>query len=201
MDSLRAFIAIELPQTLQTAIEKQTVRLRQSLGDELVRWVPTQNMHLTLKFIGNVAASHLDFIKQMLAQTADQSSAFDLQITGLGSFPNSKRPRVLWVGLHASAELPALQRNLEAGASRLGYQKEERPFSPHLTIGRVRQNINLAGLQKIRGGLESIQIGSIGAAHIDSVHLYQSQLHSSGSNYTKLFSASLKDTHNQRGDS
>jgi len=200
MDPLRAFIAIELPPSLQTAIEKQTTHLRQSLGDELVRWVPTQNMHLTLKFIGNVAANHLDFLKQLLSQTADQHAAFDLQIAGLGSFPNPKRPRILWVGLHAPAELPALQRNLEAGASRLGYEKEERPFSPHLTIGRVRQNIDPASLQKIRSRLDGIQIGSIGAARIESIHLYRSKTHSSGSIYTKLFSANLKDTQKNRGD-
>jgi RNA 2',3'-cyclic 3'-phosphodiesterase len=192
MNVLRAFIAIELPKQLQDALEKQTTRLRQSLGDDLVRWIPTQNMHLTLKFLGNIAASHVEFLKQLVTQTADSHSQFDLQISGIGSFPNSKRARILWAGIYAPAELPSLQKNLEAGTTRLGYEKEERPFSPHLTLGRVRQNIDQAGQQKIRTILDTIQLGNIGSARVDSIHLYKSELQTSGSVYTKLFSAPLK---------
>ena len=192
MNLLRAFIAIELPNQLQDALEKQTTRLRQSLGDDLVRWIPTQNMHLTLKFLGNTAASHVEFLKQFISQTADTHSQFDLQISGLGSFPNSKRARILWAGIHAPADLAALQKSIEAGTTRLGYEKEEKPFSPHLTLGRVRQNIDPAGLQKIRTILDTIQLGNIGSARVDSIHLYKSEPQTSGSVYTKLFSAPLK---------
>ncbi len=192
MNVLRAFIAIELPSQLQDALEKQTARLRQSLGDDLVRWISMQNMHLTLKFMGNIAASHLEFIKQLITQTADSHSQFDLQISGIGSFPNSKRARILWAGIHAPAGLASLQKSLEAGTARLGYENEERPFSPHLTLGRVRQNIDPAGLQKIRTILDTIQLGHIGSARVDSIHLYKSELQTSGSVYTKLFSAPLK---------
>ena len=194
MDSLRTFIAVEFPKSLLDQIEKQTARLRGSLGNEIVRWVPTQNMHLTLKFIGNVSKSHLDFIKQLVAQTADDHKQFDLQLGGTGSFPNSKRPRVLWAGIHAPAELAALQKSIEDGASRLGYEKENRAFSPHLTLGRVRQNVSAAELQKIRNTMETTQIGNIGSAHIDSVHLFQSELRPGGLVYIKLFSAKLKET-------
>lgn len=194
MDLFRTFIAIEFPEPLLTQVEKQRARLRGPIGDELVRWVPTQNMHLTLKFIGNAAKPHVDFLKQLVAQCAESHSQFDLQLGGSGSFPNSKRPRVLWAGIHAPAELAALQRSVEAGASRLGYEKESRAFSPHLTLGRVRQNISMDDLQKIRTTMDSTQIGTIGTARIDSVHLFQSELRSSGSIYTKLFSAKLKET-------
>jgi len=192
MNVLRAFIAIELPKQLQDALDKQTTRLRQPLGEDLVRWIPTQNMHLTLKFIGNIAASHVEFLKQLITQTAESHSQFDLQISGIGSFPNSKKARILWAGLHAPAELASLQRSLEAGTTRLGYEKEERPFSPHLTLGRVRPNIDQTGLQKIRTILDTIQLGNIGSARVDSIHLYKSELHTNGSVYTKLFSAPLK---------
>lgn len=192
MNLLRTFIAIEIPQQIQDALEKQTARLRQPLGDDLVRWIPTQNMHLTLKFIGNVAASHVEFLKQVISQTADSHSQFNLQISGIGSFPNSKRARILWAGIHAPAELSSLQKSIEAGITRLGYEKEERPFSPHLTLGRIRQNIDQTGLQKIRTTVDAIQLGNIGSARVDSIHLYNSELHSNGSIYTKLFSAPLK---------
>ncbi len=191
MNHLRAFIALELPPPLQRAIEKQTFRLRQATGDEAIRWIPAHNLHLTLKFLGNIATSHLDFLKQMLVQAANLHSPFDLQIGGIGSFPNSKLPRVLWVGIHAPPELAALQKTIEAGAVRLGYERDDRPFSPHLTLGRVRQRIDAASLRKIRAALEGIQIGSIGAARIDSVHLFRSELRHEGSVYTKLFSAPL----------
>jgi 2''-5'' RNA ligase len=191
MGLLRAFIAIELPQHLQDAIEKQTARLRQTLGDQIIRWVPSQNMHLTLKFLGDIATSHVDFLKQLIAHEAASHQQFDLQIGGLGSYPTSRRPRVVWAGLHAPADLTSLHKSIETGASRLGYEKEEHAFSPHLTLGRVRQNINPAELQKIRTALDTIQLGNIGTARVDSIHLIKSELHPSGSIYTKLFSAPL----------
>lgn len=196
MTSLRAFIAIELPNQLQNALETQTARLRRPLGDELIRWVPTKNIHLTLKFIGNIAASHVDFLKQLLTQTADSHPQFNLQIGGIGSFPNSKRPRVLWAGIHAPAELASLQKSIEAGTTRLGYEKEEKTFSPHLTLGRVRQNLDETALQKIHITLDTIQLGNIGSTRVDSIHLYKSELHTSGSIYTKLFSAPLNNKTN-----
>lgn len=191
MTLLRAFIAIDLPKQLQDPLEKQTTRLRQSLGDDLIRWVAVQTMHLTLKFIGTISTSHLDFIKQLLSRTAESYPQFDLQIGGVGCFPSPKQPRVLWAGLHARSDLVSLQKSIEAGITRLGYEKEERSFSPHLTLGRVRPNIDQAGIQKIRTTLGTIQFGSIGSAKADSLHLYKSELHSSGSVYTKLFSAPL----------
>lgn len=192
MNHIRTFIAIDLPPAIQETLDKQTTRLRQILGDDLVRWIPSQNMHLTLKFLGNLPLSHLDFFKRMLTQAAESNPQFDLQISGLGSFPNSKRPRVLWAGIYAPAGLTSLQKMIEDGATRLGYNKEERPFSPHLTLARVRQGISAQGLHKVSTALSTFQLGKIGIARVDSVHLYQSDLHSEGSNYTKLFSATLR---------
>jgi 2'-5' RNA ligase len=191
MSLLRIFIAIELPIPVCDAIQKQTARLRQTLGNDLIRWVPTQNMHLTLKFLGDTTTSHLDFLKQMLARTADAHPQFNLQLGGLGSFPNSRKPRLLWIGIHAPADLASLQKSIETDAIRLGYEQEERPFSPHLSIGRVRQNLGQPELQKIRTTLDTIQLGNIGIARVDSIHLFKSDLQPSGSIYTKLFSAPL----------
>lgn len=190
--TIRAFIAIELSESVRQAITKQTTRLRQYIGEELIRWVSLENIHLTLKFLGEVPSNHLGFIKQSLAQTAAPFSAFDLQIGGLGSFPNSKLPRVLWVGIHAPATLPTLHQNIEAAMDKLGYKKEERPFFPHLTLGRARQNISPTDSVKIRDALQAIQLGNIGTARVNSVHLIKSDLNSTGSEYTKLFSVNFK---------
>ena len=192
MNQIRTFIALDFPLSILDSIEQQTKRLRQTLGNEVIRWVLTHNLHLTLKFLGNIPVSHLEFLKQMLAQATDSITQFDLQIGGIGSFPNSNRPRVLWVGIHAPALLSNLQKAIEEGAKRLGYEKEERPFSPHLTLGRVRQGLDGKDLQKISNALSSIQLGKIGIARVDSVHIYKSDLNSEGSVYTKLFSTPLR---------
>jgi 2'-5' RNA ligase len=191
MSLLRAFIAIELPVHVCEAIQKQTTRLRQTLGSDFVRWVPTRNMHLTLKFLGDTAVSHLDFLKQMLVRESEAHSQFDMQLGGIGSFPNSRNPRLLWIGIHAPSNLISLQRGIESGASRLGYKPEDRAFSPHLTIGRVRQGASLTELQKIRAALDSMQFGNIAIVRVDSVHLFKSDLQPEGPIYTKLFSAPL----------
>ncbi len=192
MNQIRTFIALDFPLSILDSIEQQTKRLRQTLGNDVIRWVLTHNLHLTLKFLGNIPVSHLEFLKQMLAQATDSITQFDLQIGGVGSFPNSNRPRVLWVGIHAPAALSNLQKAIEEGAKRLGYEKEERPFSPHLTLGRVRQGLDGKDLQKISNALSSIQLGKIGIARVDSVHIYKSDLNSEGSVYTKLFSTPLR---------
>jgi 2'-5' RNA ligase len=191
MTQIRAFIALDLPQLIQDSIEKESSRLQKILGQETIRWTATQNMHLTLKFLGNIPNNHVDFLKQMLTQIADSHSAFDLQIGGIGSFASGKLIRVLWLGIQPAAELMSLQRNVDAGTSKLGYEKEARAFSAHLTLGRVKQNIHPNEIQKIRNTLQTFQLGKIPSARVDSVHLYQSEVRSEGSIYTKLFSVKL----------
>jgi RNA 2',3'-cyclic 3'-phosphodiesterase len=194
MGLLRAFLASELPAALQNAIYNATASLRNVLLGDLIRWVPPQNVHLTLKFLGDVSPSSLELIMQMMVAEASQFSAFNVEVEGLGCYPSPKRPRVLWVGLKAPAELGSLQRAVETAAARLGYEPEERGFSPHLTIGRVRQNASSAALHNIRTAVENTQVGMLGRARVDAVHLYRSELRSDGSIYTRLFSAPLRDS-------
>lgn len=191
MSLLRLFIAVEIPAEVRQNIYKETQNFRKGV-DFLVRWVPVENMHLTLKFLGDVSPSNVEFLKQMLRNEAEAVSCFSLHLTGLGAFPTSRRPRVIYIGIQAPAALDALQRGIEAGCRRLGYDSEERPFSAHLTLGRVKQNVGAADQQKIRRAIESTQVDLLGTARVDSVHLYKSELHPSGSVYTKLYSAPLK---------
>jgi 2'-5' RNA ligase len=191
MSLLRAFIALEIPATLQHTIQESTLGLRQTLGDELIRWVPVQNIHLTLKFLGDVSSTNLDLIKQMLSAEAAQHSCSEMQVKGIGSFPNSRRPRVIWIGLQAPPVLESLQHSIESASARLGYGADEKSFSPHLTVGRVKQNLSAPEIQRIRAALEETQIGLLGIVQVDAVHLFKSDLHPSGSVYTKLFSAPI----------
>jgi RNA 2',3'-cyclic 3'-phosphodiesterase len=191
MSLLRAFIAVEIPSEIQLNVHKETSNFRKGI-DSLVRWVPSHNMHLTLKFLGDVSPKNVEFLVQMLRSEAGNIPCFDLHLAGLGSFPNLKRPRVLYVGIQAPAALGALQHGIESASHRLGYESEERPFSAHLTLGRVRQNITALEQQKIRRTLEGIQVDLFGTARVDSVHLYKSELNPGGSVYTRIYSAPLK---------
>jgi len=192
MSLLRAFIAVEIPPEIHKAIESKTALLRAALDGSLVRWVPTENIHLTLKFLGDVSPANVEMLSQMLSVEVSQHSTFVLKFGGLGAFPNPRRPRVIWIGIQAPAELEALQHGIEATTATLGYPTEERPFSPHLTIGRVKQTAGSAGIQKIRSALEETKVGALGTTQVSAVHLLKSDLKPSGAVYTRLFSAPLK---------
>jgi 2'-5' RNA ligase len=153
-----------------------------------------ENMHLTLKFLGDVSPSNLDMISQMLRAETGLFSCFELQVIGLGSFPNLKRPRVIYVGIHAPAALETLQRGIESASQRIGYEAEERGFSPHLTLGRVKQNVTATEQQIIRRALEDTKIDSLGTARVDSVQLFRSDLKPNGSVYTRLYTAPLQNS-------
>ena len=191
MSLLRAFIAVELPIEIRQAACAATSKLRKEIG-ELVRWVPLENMHLTLKFLGDVAPSNMDMLSQMLRAETELFNCFDLGLNGLGSFPNPKRPRVIYIGIQAPAALESLYRGIESASRRLGYESEERGFSPHLTLGRVKQNVTATEQQVIRRALEQTKIDSLGTARVDSVQLFKSDLKPTGSVYTQLYSAPLR---------
>jgi RNA 2',3'-cyclic 3'-phosphodiesterase len=193
MSLLRTFIAVEIPSQMQEAIQKEAGRFRKIIGSSLVRWVPVQNVHLTLKFLGDVSPANVDVLTRMLRAEADSCTSFDIHRGGLGSFPSLKLPRVIYIGIQAPAGLEALYHGIQSAAARLGYESESRGFSPHLTIGRVMQNITSSGQQRIRRALEEIKIDSLGTARVDSVHLYKSDLKPSGSVYTRLYSAPLRN--------
>ena len=190
MNLLRAFIAVEIPRELQEAVGKAMAPLQKGIG-AIVRWVPVENMHLTLKFLGDVSPTNVEMLSEMLRAEANLFHCFELRLSGLGSFPNLKRPRVIYIGMQAPAMLETLQRGIEAASRRLGYETEERGFSPHLTIGRVKQNVTATEQQTIRRALEETSIDLLGTARVDSVHLYKSDLKPTGSVYTRLYSAPL----------
>ena len=193
MTLLRVFIAVEIPLPIRQAILDQTESLRTTLGRDLIRWVPIENQHLTLKFIGDVPSASIDLLTQLLIGETQGRAPFTIQIGGLGSFPNPQRARVLWIGIHAPAALESLQHGIESAAARLGYEAETRPFAPHLTIGRVHQQVRASEQQQVRAALEKTQVGSLGAVVVKAVHLFKSDLKPSGAEYTRLFSAPLKN--------
>jgi 2'-5' RNA ligase len=149
------------------------------------------NIHLTLKFLGNVSTSNLEMLKEILDKIASGHQACDISVGGIGAFPKPHNPRVLWVGMEVAGELMSVQHDIEVETARLGYSREHRPFSPHLTIGRVSRNATTQDVHAISGVLESYKVGFLGASRIREVYLYRSDLKPDGAVYTAIHSASL----------
>jgi 2'-5' RNA ligase len=189
---LRSFVAVEIPVEIQSALASSSAPLQTALPKPLVRWVAPQNIHLTLKFLGDVSPANLELLAEALKVEAVSHETFTISVGTLGAFPNPRRARIIWIGLDAPTALLALLRGVEAVTSSLGYASEERPFSPHLTIGRVGQNISGTDLQQIRNALEGTSIGELGSFRVDAVHIFKSDLRPGGSVYTRLYTLPMK---------
>lgn len=187
MGTIRAFIAIEIPREIQEAIATGIAPLKSSAGKSAVRWVATENIHLTLKFLGDVSVTNLENLKQALRVEADQYPRFEIHVGGLGCFPNPRKPRVIWIGIQGPATLVSLQRGVDMATAKLGYMGEDRPFSPHLTIGRVREHASPGDLAQLRTGLEALKVGMVGVAPVSHITLFKSDLNPGGAEYTRLF--------------
>ena len=149
MASRRLFVALEPPEPVRRRLAAVAEELRRGAGrarDE-VRWVPPENVHLTIQFLGAVPEERVAAIEQALRDAAAGARPLSLSLRGAGGFPNARRPRVLWAGLEGDvAPLAALAADLGARLAKLGLPPEERPFSPHLTLGRARDGRGAPGL-------------------------------------------------------
>jgi RNA 2',3'-cyclic 3'-phosphodiesterase len=188
---LRAFIAIEMSAEIRRGLDRVASELKQRLKDVPVRWVPVENIHLTLKFLGDVSVSNIEMLKKILAGEATRHNSFEISVGELGAFPSPRRPRVIWVKVEAPSALANLQTGVENETARLGYSREERPFSPHLTLGRVARNAGPADIRRIGDALESYKVGFLGATPVTLVKLYRSELGPGGAVYSCLFNAPL----------
>ncbi len=189
---LRSFIAVEIPGEVQQAISRSLAPLQKTLPPPLIRWVAPQNVHLTLKFLGDVSPSNLEKVAALLKMEACAHGSFSMTVQSLGAFPTSRRARVIWIGLEAPPLLLNLQRGIDAASAQLGYPSEYRPFSPHLTVGRVGQHATAADLQKIHTAVDSTHIGDLGNVHVEAVHIFKSDLRPGGSVYTHLYTLPMR---------
>jgi 2'-5' RNA ligase len=194
MDSLavRAFIAIEIPASIQAKLREVSNSLKGQIAAGAVRWTPPENIHLTMKFLGDVSPASMETVKKILAAEAARHSEFEIEVAGLGAFPNSRRPRVIWIGIQAPEELKTLQHRIEEDAARLGYPVEERGFTPHLTLGRVSRNATGADLRQIGDAIEAAKVGCLGKTRVQAVKLFRSDLRPSGAVYTCLATAGFR---------
>ena len=191
MEVIRAFIAIDLSLDIQDRLNEVVKKYKIQLTTVPIRWVAGSNIHLTLKFLGDVSLSNLNILTDMIQTEISSHRQFDISVGGSGAFPNIRQPRIIWVGVEAPPELTAIQNGIEATTGRLGYAREERAFSPHLTLGRVSRNATSQDVKAISKALESTKVGFLGATCVEEVHLYRSDLQPTGAVYTQIFSSFL----------
>jgi 2'-5' RNA ligase len=184
---MRTFVAIPLPPEGRTMLDGLQQTLRSFRAD--VKWTAAGSIHLTLRFLGEIDPSALPCLAGLLRAETSGAPPFTLRMHGLGGFPNLRNPRVIWCGLEGDLEqLAALQGKVASACLRAGFAPEERPFQPHLTLGRVRGKSNLQPL------LDYIKIGSTleHSFSVERLHVYQSTLGPQGALYTVLETIALK---------
>ena len=189
--ALRAFIAIHLSPVARLQLS-DAIRSLESEIPSGVRWVDPEGIHLTVKFLGDIDPALVEEVLQAMKKAASGSSPFQLNLNGLGVFPNQRRPRVLWAGRGGDLDaLGALQEKLEAAMSYLNFPRERGAFSPHLTLGRVRDGVSAVARQQVGA---AVSLGSLDGADswpVNAVHLMRSNLTPDGAVYSSLGSVSL----------
>jgi len=182
MSKIRAFIAIELPESVRADIGDLQKSLAAS-GLKL-RWVKPQNIHLTLKFLGDAGRETIGDFCDSIAAAAANYEVFDIRPRGVGCFPGVKNPRVIWVGLSGDLDvLGRLQADVEADLIPLGFKPEKRPFRGHLTIGRIKGGLNP---KKLADRLRTHTEFATDVFRVTHVVLFQSILQPAGPEYTPL---------------
>jgi len=179
---LRSFLAIELPRAILQKIEEVQEDLKSSHAD--VRWVSPEKIHLTLKFFGNIEESRIEPIVKSIEGPIHTTSLFSLSIRGMGAFPHLKNPRVIWVGVvDGNGMLAPFQRQLEIQFEKIGFQAEDRPFHPHLTLGRMKSS---RGREELAWRIEKHREEEFGDFPVERVLLFRSDLRPTGPIYTAL---------------
>jgi len=192
METVRSFIAIELPENLKAELEELVGRLK-SESRTGVKWVNPQDIHITLKFLGDVATTRLDEITGALKVAAYGIKPFRLKVTGLGVFPNPQKVRVAWVGVSGDMDiLEKLQQRVESNLETLGFTRESRKFAPHLTLARVREQVSPMERQGFGQFISRTSFNADSDIHVNMIHLIRSQLTSRGAIYSRLSKVELE---------
>jgi 2'-5' RNA ligase len=183
---LRSFIAIELPESIQSVLSDIQSDFKKSGVDG--RWARPENIHLTLKFLGTIEESMVKGITDVLQKTSGNYRTFTLTLSGVGVFPNVRSPRVLWVGMNDSSVLTSLQADIEDGLASLGFEQEERKYTAHLTLGRFKSS---RGKRILKEKIEAYRARVSGSFDVGMISLMKSDLGTSGAKYTRIAEARL----------
>jgi len=191
MEQIRSFIAIELPEDLKLSLTRLQERLK-SESRAPVKWVNPNNMHLTLKFLGNIDAGVTGKITSALEEAVRGTRPFHLEIKGLGVFPNPRRVNIVWVGITGEVnQLDQLQKRVESSLTPLGFVPESRPFTPHLTLARLRDQATSDERLNLGQLIANTEFDANCNLYINSVHLVRSQLTREGPFYSHISSIEI----------
>lgn len=178
-DTVRVFVALELPAVVKEALAATTVRLGDAVPEGKIRWTPVDSFHLTLKFLGDVDGSQVSDIVGSVRSIASEYGPFALQTGKTGAFPASGKARVIWAGIGGDLDVVRrLQADVETAATDMGFERDKRPFNPHVTLGRARK----AGVALPSGVASTKPI----LFRVDRVTVMKSDLHPTGAEHTPL---------------
>lgn len=188
--AIRSFLAFELPPDIKEILSRVSEEMRGFPVD--VRWVPTDNIHLTMVFLGNIPEDNITRIEQSVSNVCKEAGAFSVRLSGVGVFPNRRRPSVLWAGLDGEIErMGELRDALQKALAPLGIKEETRGFAPHLTLGRFKKGPpRREQVERLLSEYESL---SSPVCTMDKLKLFRSQLRPGGAVYTELKTWSLAD--------
>jgi 2'-5' RNA ligase len=187
-DVQRLFIAIELNQEIRQNLAK----VAYPFHENGIKWVDAENIHLTLKFLGDIPTRDIRSITDALTSSISNTPPFEISVKGTGCFPNPRQARVLWAGLVYPENLSNLQHNIDESLLRLGIPAEKRPFSPHLTLARVVEGINESIASKAYQHLLRYQNNTFGKIVVEHVTLFNSTLTREGSIYRAMVRVPLQ---------
>jgi 2'-5' RNA ligase len=192
MEQVRCFVAVELPDEVKTGLDQLQAQLK-SGSQTSVKWVDPYSIHLTLKFLGNVAVDRIDPITAAMEEATQGVSPLHLEVKDLGVFPNLRRVQVVWVGVSGEVDkLARLQQRLESNLAGLGFTPERRRFTPHLTLARLRDRASPDEREGLGKLIASTKFEAAYTFPVDAISLMRSQLTREGAIYSKISSSELK---------
>jgi len=192
MEKIRSFIAIELSDEVSESLSSLIQRLKPEKHPQ-VKWVAAEGVHLTLKFLGGVYSDQIPGITEAIRSAARGVPPFELKVGGLGAFPNTQQPRVIWVAVAGDVKrVKTLQRGIDDALSHLGFPREKRPFTPHLTLGRMKDRASSGDKARIGKLVTATEYAGGAAMRVTGVSLMKSTLTPSGAVYNRLESIVLR---------
>lgn len=190
-EQIRSFIAIELPEDVKSGLRRLQEVLK-SPRYTFVKWVAPESIHITLKFLGNISFQKVTEITRVMEQASQGVKPFCLEIAGVGAFPNLGQPRALWLGIKGEVDkLVAWQERIDSSLALLGFARETRPFTPHLTLARLRENVTFRERRDFGELIMKTPVEVNYAVKVNSLALMKSLLLPSGAVYSRLAEVKL----------
>lgn len=191
-EQIRTFVAVELEEKQEHALRQVQETLKAERAGRYVRWVAPEAIHLTVKFLGGVDADKIPGLQSAIAQACTDVPPFILSLGGIGAFPNTRRPNIVWVGVGGEVgTVTRLAEQIDRACASLGFPLETRPFSPHLTLGRVKRDVRPADQQFVGEMVANTRVGDLGECRVERVSIMKSELRPTGSVYTRLYAIEL----------